>query len=409
MPTSVGPKTYGKDNLVFGYDTGDTINSFIGKPTTNLATAIQSRGGDVTADPTDMPPLPRYIAPEVYCSSKVEESTTSWQSLFQYNTAISVADGERFIVTAWVFVPEGKTNNRFNINCSVDGANTGLTQNPSHDIPTGRWVKLLGSYTNSTGAAVSITSTRVETYTAAEWTGNITCWAANFMVEKGSDLPSAFRGSPAIALGDTRSVSGSLLDITNNSTVDITNMAFDSSAQPDWDGSTDYITTETPSDFRMGSGSFTLEAVAKQDITSAHVLLEARGSSLTGYLWTVNYGNVGGMSIFYNDNTGGQNIHYQTGDYDITSTQDYYHLVARVDRGSNEVSFFINGEQAGNAVDLQHTGSISPTGGDYYRIGWDKGGVPWNGQIPIFKHYNRALTISEVKANYNAIKGRFNI
>ena len=33
----------------------------------------------------------------------------------------------------------------------------------------------------------------------------------------------------------------------------------------------------------------------------------------------------------------------------------------------------------------------------------------FNGQIPITKVYNRALTAQEIKANYNAIKGRFNI
>jgi hypothetical protein len=32
MPTSVGPNTYGEENLVFGFDTGDTVNSYKGQP-----------------------------------------------------------------------------------------------------------------------------------------------------------------------------------------------------------------------------------------------------------------------------------------------------------------------------------------------------------------------------------------
>ena len=33
----------------------------------------------------------------------------------------------------------------------------------------------------------------------------------------------------------------------------------------------------------------------------------------------------------------------------------------------------------------------------------------WAGSLDQFKIYNRALTASEIKSNYNAIKGRFNI
>jgi len=36
MPTSVGPNTFGEENLVFGYDTGDSVNSYKGEPTTNI-------------------------------------------------------------------------------------------------------------------------------------------------------------------------------------------------------------------------------------------------------------------------------------------------------------------------------------------------------------------------------------
>ena len=36
MPTAVGPDTFGEENLVFGYDLGDVVNSYKGEPTTNL-------------------------------------------------------------------------------------------------------------------------------------------------------------------------------------------------------------------------------------------------------------------------------------------------------------------------------------------------------------------------------------
>jgi hypothetical protein len=38
-----------------------------------------------------------------------------------------------------------------------------------------------------------------------------------------------------------------------------------------------------------------------------------------------------------------------------------------------------------------------------------RSGYRWNGEIPLVKIYDRALSASEVKQNYNALKNRFNI
>ena len=40
MPTSAGPNTTGENNIVFSYDVGDTTNSYLGEPTTNLYTTL---------------------------------------------------------------------------------------------------------------------------------------------------------------------------------------------------------------------------------------------------------------------------------------------------------------------------------------------------------------------------------
>ena len=393
---------YGKvvtDGLVFAYDTGDVINSYKGKPVTNLATAIQSRGGDVVADPTDLPDLPKHIAPEVYCSSKIVESTNSWQSLFQYNTAISVADGERFVVTAWVYVPEGKTNNRFNINCSVGSSNTGLTQSPNHDIPTGRWVKLLGSYTNNTGAAVSITSTRLETYTAAEWTGNITCWAANFMIEKSSTVPSAFRGSPATALGASRSVSGSLLDLTGNNSVNVANVSFDSTANIDLDGTNDYIEVADNSLLDLTT-DMSFEFIVNADSSQGN--LYPRLIDKSAYL--VHITQTSPFTIAQNINTSGGLR--QTALGSAFTAGEYTHIVTTYDGRYGQI--FVNGE-------LNYTRDFSTelactTNSTSVKFGGNGDtSRPLAGKLPVSKVYNRVLTAGEVKQNFAMYKKRFNI
>jgi len=392
------------DGLVFAYDTGDKVNSYKGKPTTNLATAIQSRGGDVIADPIDLPPLPKHIAPAVYCSSKVVESTTSWQSLFQYNTAISVANGERFIVTAWVYVPEGKTNNRFNINCSVNGSNTGIIQSPYHDLPTGRWVKVLGSYTNNTGAAVSVTSTRIETHTAAEWTGNITCWAANFMIEKGSDLPSAFRGSPATALGSTRSATEGLLDLTNSRSVELSSISFDDSAELVFDGTDDFITS---TEQLQATDSFTIEQVVRGMMNEQNSTQNIYGFGWDGRISfrhaTGGYSAKTGVLI-YNDE-GNQSYSVETGDNHLDG--NYHHMVATVDGSQtpHPVKVYIDGE-------LVKESTVAAKFGGSRRLvigAWVDGYGYFNGDIPVGKVYSKVLTEEEVKNNYTHYSGRFGI
>ena len=175
-----------------------------------------------------------------------------------------------------------------------------------------------------------------------------------------------------------------------------------------FDGTDDYIAVTNPSDYRMGVNSFTLECIAKQGKTSIHCLLEARGDSLVGYLWTMNYVAAGGMTLFYNYG-GNQYVHAQTVSNSVTSTTKYYHLAVSVNRSDNKIRFYVDGNQVGDPVSLQHTNSISPTGGDYYHIGYDRGGTPWFGDIPVFKHYNKALSNNEIQQNYQNYKTRFNL
>jgi hypothetical protein len=176
----------------------------------------------------------------------------------------------------------------------------------------------------------------------------------------------------------------------------------------EFDGSNDYLAHPSPSSFRMSGQNFTLETVIKQYDTGYQGLLEARGDSLVGYLWILNYGNSGGMAMFLNYG-GNQYVHYQNGGFSATSTSQYYHLVTVVDRSTQVVQFYINGVQAGSNVSTQHQESISPTGGDYYHVGWDRGGSPLYGEMALFNHYNKALSAQEIAKNYANYKTRFNL
>ena len=392
-------KIAGTDALVFAYDTGDTVNSYKGKPATNIATAIQYRGGDVSADPSDLPTVPKSVASAVYCSSKINGSTTSWESLFQYNTSFSVPNGQRLTVSAWVYIPEGKDNNKFNFNCSVNGANTGLTVG-SHDVPTGKWVKIHGHYLNSTGATVSVTSTRLETYTAAEWTGtSISCWAINFMIEQSADIPSGYTGSPATALGATRSATQGLLDLTGNTSIDLSNVSFDSDAQIDFDGTSDYINLNSIAPLIAG-GDFSLEAVIKgpaQDHKGIIPINTSTGGNRA--LFLIRNASMG----IYDGST------WYIGNIDVDD-DNWHHVTLSYTRSTRNAVIYVDGLVSLNAT----TGNtITVASDDKISVGQEYDGAStsdhFNGQIPVVKIYNRALTAGEIKNNYNNYKGRFGI
>lgn len=404
-------KVAGADALLFAYDTGDTVNSYKGKPATNIATAIQSRGGGVSADPSDLPAVPKSVASAVYCSSKINGSTTSWESLFQYNTSFSVPDGQRFTVSAWVYVPEGKVNNRFNFNCSVDGTNTGLTVG-SHDVPTGKWVKIHGHYLNSTGATVSITSTRLETYTAAEWTGtSISCWAINFMVEQSADIPSGYTGSPATALGATRSVSGSLLDLTGKTTANIGSVSFNSNSQITYEsGSSDRVSIADPGYPSSATDAFTLEVIFKiptgADWNNGYYTGIIGRGGYAGSLG-INRSTTGNEVAFWARVNGGTTYDPRVSNL---SRDVYHHIIGTYD-GAGLAKIYHNGEyvaqESGVTTGTFDAGVYNIGGGNSFSGAF--GGYGEADDIPIFKLYNRDLTAGEVLNNYNNYKKRFNI
>lgn len=91
----------------------------------------------------------------------------------------------------------------------------------------------------------------------------------------------------------------------------------------------------------------------------------------------------------------------------VPTTNTWYHCIGTYD-GSNVIQY-VNGVQD---TTLSYSGT--PTSGGVVRIGrrWDAFLVSANlfpGDIPLVKIYNRALSLDEVKTNYNALRNRYGI
>jgi len=203
-------------------------------------------------------------------------------------------------------------------------------------------------------------------------------------------------------VGLSRSASGSLADLTGISTLSLANVSFDSNAQPSWDGTDDYIELSAASWNILTA--HTLETVFKANGTPGsgyHPLFQKEG----GYSGGAVYGLRATPSsqiyamICYDDQVASQNT---LGSTTVLENGKWYHIAATFDSGY-KWRLYINGIQENTATltnnPYQNTSAITIGQGDSRKM---------NGNLPVMKIYNRALTASEIKSNYNAVKGRFN-
>jgi hypothetical protein len=219
--------------------------------------------------------------------------------------------------------------------------------------------------------------------------------------------------------GSVREVDESLVDLTGNSTLDLTNVSFDSNAQIEFDGTDDRVGDIGPVHSRLSS-------------SATEVIFAAESLPSSGYAMVFGYKHVGGNyskfttapvtitdagKVFSSVITTTETYRTVTSTTTI-STGQYSHVVLNKDVGSGTLELYVNGNLESSVTFDTDTYAQWPSTGSY--IGTDRleiGGLTttatWSkyldGPVPMGKLYSRTLTASEIKANYNAIKGRFNI
>jgi len=368
---------------VFMFDTGDTYNSYIGEPTTNICTGVDysiynSGATNYRNQTSPLPPAPGYEVVKVVANTPgTYGQSILWRA--PYSTNVMTATNS---VYAWLesgtYVQVGQHWYPWNYG------------SPKY-IPTGKWVRISETYTinegNSYGSAAMVYSTDGVAY---------------FSMPQYEIKPHM---TPFIGFDQTRSVSQGLLPIVDNLTMDLTNVSFDSNAQITFDGTDDRILT---SENLTVNGSQTLAAIT---IISGGPQSPAGIISNHDYANTSNFGlnhingNRIGISIGYTDNTREYDSKYSA--YTATVGVPFY-VVMTFDQPSNTVKLYINGA-------LDSTFALSKTVKFTSRpivLGrWDYqyNYYYFNGTVPVGHYFNRALTAAEVQQNYNKYKTRFNL
>ena len=266
---------------------------------------------------------------------------------------------------------------------SVNGFHDGQANSASaYNTKLRTWQRVYQTYTTS--SVRDLDSTYLSIYMYGMYNVRATVKVADVQFTWGSD-PVQF--SEAYERTSTQG----LLDLTRNSTIDLSNVTFDSNSQMSFDGSDDIINTGLFSGRNPSTDPFTVEAMVKSDVTSgSRIWIDAttNGSSQRFYSALIDSTShaIGIQGSAWSDPTPGDT--------------DWHHQVIVMD--GNTAKAYNNGELASSKSYTSYTlaGGLNVGGRSGYR---------WVGQIPIFKIYDRALTQDEVSLNYNAFKDRFGL
>ena len=403
-------QAYGKtvtSGSVFAYDVADTRNSYIGEPTTNVFTHYGTEGQGSGAD---------------NAVNFTIQGTTGFTRL---------GYGQNF---GDYIIKPGDVVYKYNL-----GANGCHYHGNSVSIPSGKYVTFTFDYYVSPGTTIENTLlAALENYGGSALGGNINApnsstgvWqtvTTTFGPTGGSGTQAMFLypGGCGTRFGDTgyilyknpqveylphktpfvqttRSATQGLLPLVGNTSLDLSNVSFDSNAQMIFDGTNDGINLES-SIFTGTENNVTLECIVKLS------------ANQTSKIFLSNYTQVSsatGLGIGISDSTANR-IKWFTGNLGTTNTltsnttllnNTYYHIVG-IYNGNSKV-LYINGTLESeatltNAINI--TSAVASVG--YLRY---LNSQYLNGEIPVTKIYNRALSALEVKQNFDFYNARFAI
>ena len=421
-----------EDNLVFMYD---TINrkSYAGEPTINYihgqnAVAKDSYTTNFAVDAgTYSAKHPNAIRAynaagtqlSNYYNSGVTDATNTYHAHWQYDSTLKKpvvvmndvagtwqakwmstglgswnsqgkSHGDTYTISWLQWVDHLSKNARAGLYTKNTSGSNGFhdgqaTSASSYNTTLRTWQRVYQTYTTST--ARDLSQTLASIYMYGMYNVRATVKVADVQFTWGSD-PVQFSAEYE------RSATQALIDRTGNSTIDLSNVSFDSNAQMTFDGTDDYIDL---GDLELGGDPFTVEAVIYPKASSTYHVFFRKGdnsTSNTNMDWSIGYD--------YNQ------FHFRTQNASVSINEyagasfvnNYGHVVLTYD--GSTIRMYLNGSEVSNkTVTLANNYSN-------YSIGR---GINNYAQLDVktLKVYNKALTAAEVLQNFNATKSRFGL
>lgn len=404
MPTSVGPNTFGEENLVFGYDLGDYPNGWgLTQLLANSEFTSQASPFTFASAFTNVNYLGQYKSGSltgnsfIFSGGDSANYSVSQPAIWGWDKGYIGSTGGN-----WVYA---------NILPNV-------SQSAVDYIVDCKWrfhyVSRLGS------GSLDPTFQIGRAYTAFfqrsfSATGNSYDWQYTKFKFNGAEGGSSTNREFVLGLSSADSAievdylrvyriekATGLRDLAGRSAIDLSNVSFNSSAQMTFDGTDDWLNAPVT----LNAGNFTYETVMQANSTEYKILTAGTGNPTAGSTLIQSIVNSSGALINLYNPVGVSG--WQYGSY---SNLSGYTGVANAIRHIVVVNTANNWKTYVNGVLVGNTNLSVPTVGN--AVGIARTGMqvlnPVATTVHAVKIYSRPLTAEEIRSNFNAVKKRFNI
>ena len=363
------------------YDTIDKENCYKGEPTTNLVdySEYQYLADNYTAalggwDTFEGNFLIDVINKVPGYTNRSIKMTSVQANVYKYHFNVPLTSGQTYTVSFWGKATSAGNYGNFLL---ADGPSGYLVFEP------GGYSSVTTEFTRFTYTFV-VPSTGTYNFATYLYGDGQVVWLSGFQLENKSHATQYLPSNGAATL---RSATQALKDLTNTTEIDISNVSFDANAQMLWDGTDDLIDITT----NFGTlSAYTFEYVSYSN-SAGNMPVASRTSTAFykygAYSWRYTHGGVG--DEFYHTYGADTGWAHWVITYDGSVITVYENNVSKGTKASSGTADFSGGIRIGSWAS-----SASYT---------------WDGQIPIIKMYNRALTQTEITQNYNSYKSRFNL
>ncbi len=389
------------ENLVFGYDSGYGVASLVnstrfykGRPATNTILPGATWHGDGSNQTVGTKGY-TIITDENLKYNGYETVLwtpgTSRNVYFNGNDDISTSDNS----TVWTFSCYMRYEDQTTEVTTSAGGSVYLYY-PNSDGSSD------GTITNCGNGWYRVSRTRIGTSDNIGLAG-FTGFVSNKKIYlSGPMLTKTSTEVPYIGRSVTRANTDSLIDLKRTVDIDVSNIGFDSTGQPDYDGTNDYL-RKTLTGVNLNNGC-TIEGVLK------------RQSTPTAWRTFFNIKPTGSNTPFFEFRSGANTQHiysdYYSGSADYVTpagaltTNEFGHAVSCYD-GNGNIKMYLNGSLVG-----------TKTGVPAFALGTSpviSVGIAYSNDrytdisAPVVRLYDAPLSAAQVKQNYEAYKNRFNI
>ena len=206
----------------------------------------------------------------------------------------------------------------------------------------------------------------------------------------------------------SRSTSQSLIDLTKTINIDVSNVSFDSNGQLTFDGTDDRFDNIPGIGITDYSQPFTMECVFR--VPTSGTWANNRNSNIFSIAGS--YAGQYGIYKYGTDGIGFQIRDASTGSYPSSTgyAKGIYHHVVATFNGGSGMNLYINGSWKSSSS-TSFSGAPDTTNlyiGGQRAFGGNVGSW-FEGEIPVAKYYNKALSAQAIKQNFRAYKNRFNL